>query len=62
MLLFLSMNSIILKLDGDNLEKKVETVGSNQYTLFEFLLFSHSDYGFQTVKTYANKRTALEEK
>ena len=35
---------------------------SNQYTILDSSLFSHSDCGSSPVKTYANKRALLEEK
>ena len=34
----------------------------NQYTLLDSLRFIHSECGSSPVKTYANKRTLLEEK
>ena len=46
------------------IKTKDKNLVSNQYTLLVFDLsrFSHSDSGSSTVKTYANKRTLLEEK
>ena len=48
--------------DKNNMQKKKNKDNNlvpNQYTLSHF---SHSDWGFSSVKTYANKRTLLEEK
>ena len=57
--------SILLKLnlyDINNLKyTKENNLVANQYTVFESLRFSHSDYRYSPVKTYANKRTLLEE-
>ena len=38
-----------------------KNIVSNQYTLFDSTRFSHSDFGYSHVKTYANSWTLLEE-
>ena len=41
---------------------KIRILSQNQFTCFDLSRFSHSVCGSPTVKTYANKRTLLEEK